>query len=550
MKNDFLKKVKIYTPYTLLVLIIVLPWFLKQGHLFFTDMTWGPNMDLPPLTSKWIYLELIVRALSFVIPVSLLEKLFLVSVFTVILWGGNKITQAFTNNDLILFLGSAFALFNPFVYDRFMYGQLGVLLSYGFFLAFFGSLLLSYLKPPNKKQLFLSSVSAGLSILFTSHSSFFIGLVYFIFGILIFTRTWAAKKDLLKIAKYLLLIILIILAINFNWLYGAFFQNPNIGSSLEKGVTEQDLRAFKTAGATPSEAIGNVLLMSGFWGMEQFRYETLKNIKSNWGRSFYFLLPIIIWGLVANLRDKEKRNLNCGLIFLFIVAFVLALGIALPLTSRITLWLFNNIPFYKGLREPQKWVAIMVAVYEALLVLGLIGLFKKKLVIKNKELVTALLTFIILLQAPLMAWGGAGQIRPIEYPQDWYEVNELVVKESGCQSKILFLPWHLYMGFRWVGSVIANPSSNFFQCPVIYGENMEFGGIYSQTLKEEQRKIEAWLFSSGKTGLLEKNEYNIGYIVLAKEVDWQGYLWIENHSNVEFVKETKTLRVYRVHPVK
>ncbi|MBU4481718.1 hypothetical protein KKH59_05440, partial [Patescibacteria group bacterium] len=337
---------------------------------------------------------------------------------------------------------------------------------------------------------------------------------------------------------------LIVGAINFNWLYGAFFGESKTPKFVE--ITEQDLAAFKTRGETAFEVVQNVFLMSGFWGMEQFRYESLKNIKENWGRSFYFLLPVIILGLVYNFKDKEKRGLNIGLIIIYVTAFVLALGIALPITSKITLWLFNELPFYKGLREPQKWVAVMAAVYEVLLVCGLVQLFKRKIVINNKGLTSFLLTFIILLQAPLMVWGGAGQIRPIEYPKDWYEMNDFIVKETNCQKKILFLPWHLYLSFKWVGNIIANPSPSFFQCPVIFGENMEFGGIFGHSAEPDKREVERWALNVGRTNLLEENKLNIGYIVLAKEVDWQNYLWLGNYPNIKLVKETENLLVYKV----
>ena len=425
-----------------------------------------------------------------------------------------------------------------------MYGQFGIVLAYGFFLVFFGYLI-GYYFTFKKREILLSGVFAGFSILFAPHFIFFIGLVYLVFGILTLTRNRSSKQNLLKIAKYSLLAVLIIVAINFNWLLGIFFGDSTLSSSSLEKITAQDLEAFKTAGDTKLGVIENVFLMSGFWGIEQFRYEPLQNIKENWGRSFYFLLPLIILGLIYNFKEKEKRGLNIGLILLYLVAFVLALGIALPFFSKINLWLFNNLPFYKGLREPQKWVVVLVAVYEVLLVCGLTALSKEKVVVKNKELLTFLLTFVIILQAPLMVWGGAGQIRPVNYPQDWSEVNSLIAKETNCESKILFLPWHLYLHFKWVGNIIANPSVNFFKCPVIYGKNMEFGGIFGHSTDLDEREVEKWVFNVGRTNLLEENKLNISHIVLAKEADWQSYLWLNNHPNVEFLKETENLRLYK-----
>ena len=549
MKNNLNGfKIKNLLPYIGLISIIVLPWFFKSGYLFFTDMVWGPNMSLSHWTSGWFYFDLIIKILSFAISISLLEKLFIVFVLSAVVYGGYRIARAFTNNKLILFLGSAFALFNPFVYDRLMYGQTGATLSYGFLLVVFGYLLKYYFKPLNKKPLFLASIFAGFSFWPSPHFAFFIILIYLVFGVLIFVKLISEKrqKQIFKVFKYFILSVLIVLAINFNWLYGVFFGNSNIAQTVGETITKQDLLAFKTIGSTPFETVQNVFLMSGFWGMAQFRYESLKDIKENWGRSFYFLLPIIILGLIYNFKNGEKKRLNFALIFIFITAFILALGIALPFTSKITLWLFNNVPFYKGLREPQKWVAVIAAIYEIFLVCGLIELFKKRIVVKHKQLIAFLIFFIILLQAPLLVWGGAGQIKSTNYPSDWYEVDDLIIKDSCCKSKILFLPWHLYMGFKWVGNIIANPSPRFFKCPVIYGKNMEFGGIYDRSDDRESVAVRKWLSSRGKTDLLKDNEINIGYIILAKEVDWRNYLWIEKLSGIEFVRETKNLKVYKV----
>ena len=39
-------KIKKYLPYLGVVSAITLPWFFKSGYLFFTDMSWGPNLNL------------------------------------------------------------------------------------------------------------------------------------------------------------------------------------------------------------------------------------------------------------------------------------------------------------------------------------------------------------------------------------------------------------------------------------------------------------------------------------------------------------------------
>lgn len=549
--------IKNYWPYLCLLLLIVLPWFYKPGYIFFTDVSWGPHMRVPDFASSGnFYLFFIIKALSFIIPVSLLQKIFITAILVLTFWGGHKIAKAFTNNRVIIFLAAAFALFSPFVYDRLLYGQLGIILSYGFFLGFFGYLL-SYYFNDGRKQLLLSAVFGGLAILFSAHFTFFVGLMYLIVGFLILLKKKPGFNAFWRLSGHIILIFLLIILLNFNWIYGVFRGGDNLAALTEQAITEHDLEVFRTRGQNDIEVAQNIFLMSGFWGMEQFRYESLKKIKENWGRGFYVLLPIIVFGIVAFWREKEKRKFTIAMLLTYLAAFVLAAGIAINITAPISLFLFRHFPFYKAMREPQKWVVILVAIYEVFLVYSLVQLAKKKIVIVNRELAAFMVFFFIVLQSPLLFWGAAGQIRPVEYPSDWYEVNEFIKlssyrveskKNKKCESKILFLPWHAYMGFGWAGRIIATPAAKFFECPVFSGTNMEFGGIYSQTRDENSKKIEIWLFSRGQINLLGDNDLDINYVILAKEVDWENYDWLNQQPYLQLVKETNSLKIYQFNP--
>jgi hypothetical protein len=139
-------------------------------------------------------------------------------------------------------------------------------------------------------------------------------------------------------------------------------------------------------------------------------------------------------------------------------------------------------------------------------------------------------------------------VKPVQYPSDWYAVNSYIVRDDpGCSGNVLFFPWHLYMSFGWLGSIIANPAPSFFQCPVVSGTDMEFGGIYDNSESAVGRAVVAWLNSgNGATDLLHNSAYNIRYIVLAKELDWQSYLGMGTNPELQPVMETATLVVYKV----
>jgi hypothetical protein len=342
-------------------------------------------------------------------------------------------------------------------------------------------------------------------------------------------------------------LVAIAFVLNANWIVGGVTGTSGLGKFVNTGITQQDLVAFQTSGKTGADALGNVLMMSGFWGKDQFRYADLTTIADNWGRSFFLLLPLILWGFVAVLRSKEKkyRAMTIGAGALFAVSVVLATGIRIPIGSQITYFLFNHLTFYKGLRETQKWVSVTTMIYLIFLSVGVRELFTTKIVQRNAFIMKCLVGAVIVMEAPLLLFGFGGQVKPVQYPSDWYTVNNYIVQDSGCSGSILFFPWHEYMSFSWIGAIIANPAPSFFQCPVISGTDMEWGGnIIGASEDPEGQAVEQWLAAGGATDLL--HAYNIHYVVLAKELDWQSYIGMGTNPELQPVMETATLVVYKV----
>ena len=575
--------IKNFLPYLLVVLAITLPWFFSSGYLFFTDFVFGPNINLD-WRDAFFSIKILMKFLSYLLPHEMVEKIFISAALLIVILGGKKIAENFLENKWLVFIASLFALFNPFIYDRVMYGQISMVLAFGLACLCFG-FLLEYLKTNENKQIILAGIFAGLSILFANTFMFFLGVVYFLFLILILMRN---KQDFWKyFFKIISYSIVIVILINFNWLYVFFVGDSSVSKTINSGIQKQDLVVFQTAGKDGKEALTNVLMMSGFWGKEQFRYIDLTKFKENWGRSFYLLLPLILWGVfiafkngkskfqISNVKSNPKskaqisnqtqnqnynakfKNLNLrhfaiGLIIVYIIAVVLAVGIRLPIAREITYWLFDNIPFYKGLRETQKWAALIVLVYAVFLAIGVRELFSKKIIQNNAFISKLFLSGIIIMQTPLLLWGLGGQVKPIQYPNDWREINEFIKLESykveskKCDDKILFLPWHMYMSFKWIGAIVANPANRFFDCPVISGTNMEFGGIYDNSQSKEGRAVQLWLASRGRTDFLTANSFGVKYIILAKEIDWQNYLWLNFNPQVKLIKETEMIILYEV----
>lgn len=175
---------------------------------------------------------------------------------------------------------------------------------------------------------------------------------------------------------------------------------------------------------------------------------------------------------------------------------------------------------------------------------------------KNKKIVKFSLSAVIIIAliTPLIYSftffnGFAGQIRPTDYPPDWYKINNFL-NEDKQDFKILFLPWHRYMNFGWVNNTnkrIANPAGNFFDKEVISGTNIEIGKKYRDINSPEQDYIDSLL--NKRDNITDFGELisilNVKYVILTKESDYKKYFFLFNQTDLELVKETETLYVFK-----
>ena len=475
-------------------------------------------------------------------------------------------------NNWLVFVLSLFALFNPFVYDRALYGQFGILVAYGFLL-FVIAYLIGIYQTLNLKKIYSVAMVSALTLMFSVHFIFFLAPFYILFliGLILKIKkpsptppkegnalpSPSRRGELIKIFIFSVLIVLII---NANWIFAIISGASSTASFVQEGISQQDLIAFQTSGNGAIGTFENVLMMSGFWGKDQFRYLDLTKT-SGWQKSFLILIPIILYGVYLSFRRRPKKPtsafghpspegnyLTIGLIIIFISAVVLAVGIKAPIAREITLYLYNHLPLYKGLREPQKWVAVIIPIYLIFLTIGVAKIKTWKVINKNLGWCVLALMVIIIMQAPSLLWGFNRQVQPTNYPADWQEVDKFLLNNSaqsyGCSDKIIFLPWHLYMSFNWAGKIMANPAPAFFSCPVVFGTNMEFGGIYDNSGNPEGQTIEHWLEASGNVNISDRPKAR--YIILAKEVDWRNYAWLNNLDYLKLIKETPTLIVYEL----
>ena len=357
------------------------------------------------------------------------------------------------------------------------------------------------------------------------------------------------KKEIFKILKYTILILLIFSIFSIWWIAPYFNINSSRGEFIQEAVGQEDFNVFQTASDDKYGVLINAAALYGFWGDRMDRYTVPKDVMFYWPILFLIIFSLAVFGAISAL--KKNKFITSVFIIVSAAAFILSVGIAYKPFAPIINFLYDKIFIFKGFREPQKFSALLVLAYAYFGAIGINSIlnnFKIQKLVNFKILLAAFFIALPILYSPLMVWGFKGQLYTSHYPQEWFETNE-ILNEDKDNFKVLFFPWHQYMSFSFAkNKVFANPAPNFFDKEIIAGDNMELGEIYSHSQKPISQFIENEILEKRNeiNNLGEMlTDFNIKYIILAKEVDWQEYKFLDGQNDIELICDVEYLKIYQ-----
>ena len=545
-----------YLIFVLLSLAVL--WdLLLPGYVLTLDSVWSHNLNkrlfdfltgfeedqggifLSPIPLPNLGFYLFVSVFNLFLPVHVIEKI--VWFFILFLCGAGAYTVCPGNRYGKLFAGILYTV-NPFTYVRFLAGHLWLLVSYAC-LPFFIKYAAEFFETLEKKSA-IKLMLIMTACMMTAHFLPVVLGIFLVFFTLKFFRT-EKKTELLKKS---LVVIAGFLALNYYWIFPLAGENAII--SRIKLFSSQDIEAFASRPALDFNTLFNVASMHGFW---RGGYDYAKLHLPFWYALFLLILYLSVCGFLVA-REGENRLYAYGLAVAAVISLIFAAGVNFPPFADFVRWLYGNFFFLNGLREPHKLVAVLAFAYAYFGGIGLAD-YAAQLRLKLRIRDVCLLAFVVFcLLTPLvysytMLFGFGGWLRTVDYPRDWYEVNEFLNGDNE-DFNVLFLPWHLYMDFKWIKNRdlrIANPARSFFDKPIIAGDNIEVDGIYSHSTNPVSRYVE-FLIANGERidnfGELI-SVINVKYVLLTKEADWRNYLWLRNQKDLELVMETENFLVFK-----
>ena len=416
---------------------------------------------------------------------------------------------------------------SPFTYERMIAGQVYLVLAFGLL-----PLLLSLLwEERSRRRVFTMGGLLALLVALSLHMAFIAGLLVVAFAMShLVARRW---RDTAHLAGS----VAVALVASSYWLPSA------VSAARPERIGMADLAAFRSAPDPVFGLFPNLIGLYGFW---RHGWILPKDSLPAWPLFLLALLVVAAIGATGLWRRAGPRRV-APLLAVGAFGLMLAAGDQGP-TGGFYLFLFHHVAVFRVMREPQKWLALLLLAYGAGFGAGLESLTRAFATARGRVVAAAVVLLIPLTYGFTLLWGFGGAVAPSVYPASWTEADRSMGAGPGA---VVALPWHRYLPLPWTQErVVSNPMVSAFARQVVVSEDPEFGGVPAEGRDVLSESVGEILQGAAGRGAVASSlsRLGVGYLALAKVDDWQRWTWLEDSPGIEIVRRWPDLVVLRVVP--
>ncbi len=539
-----------------LTLVVVGPW-LSSGYIFGTDFAGPRHYAFPNFPTSYAAFQAALALAAVALPAEVVGKLLIVSIF---LTAGLGAYYAVPGGPFMSRAAATLVyMINPFVYGRLAYGQLTVLAGYAVLPFVVLALRRLILAPDVRRAVFAAGTLALVGIL-DIHMALIAGVLS---GVLVGTFVALEKEirdRMARLGGYVLLAVVAALVASLYWLIPMLSGKGPESQTLAQ-IGDADLSAFSTTADPSLGVLGNVLGLYGFWAEDTDRFASMKEFVVAWPVILAIVLVFACAGVVGGWRridsvdSDHTRAWVAGMVVALVVAVILEIGIADVHIAPLIHWLDAVFPPYRGMRDAGKWGAIVALAYSQLIALGFVAIrraIRVWLQAPGSREVAGSLLVAVVLAFPLyygngLLYGMHGQIHPSAYPAGWYAADRALLADPH-PGRAVFLPWHGDLALSFVQNsnrVVASPAPQFFSINVVASQDLEIPGIRAPTDDDQVMVSDLIAKAGGGNWSSQLAARGFKYVLLAREVDWQSYDYLNRQPDLVLVKDYGSIVLYR-----
>jgi hypothetical protein len=282
-------------------------------------------------------------------------------------------------------------------------------------------------------------------------------------------------------------------------------------------VRAEGAAAFASRPDGPLGTVGSLVGLGGIWNS----LAVPPGVGSwAWVGGFAVVLVVVVAGLPLLWR-RLPAGAATGLFVAAGLGLVVAAAYALPGLRSLVDLAVVHVPGGGLIRDAQKFVAPL-ALVEAVA----FGLGEERLVPAlpprwGRGAAAGLLAAPVLL-LPALAWGAAGRLAAVPYPEAFARARTVMAADP-VPGAVLVLPWHLYLGLPWNGDrVVLDPAQRWFTRRAVGNDDLELVGITVPGEDPYGARLAPVVAGSAQLApALPAN--GIRYVLVFKVADWAGY---------------------------
>ena len=444
---------------------------LARGYVLTYDMVFVPRLELTGnllgldvAVARAVPGDLLVALASRLVPADLVQKLILVGIVVTAGTGAARLTP--TTRPAAKGAAAALYVWNPFVYERLVMGHWGLLVSYAALpwaadaavaLRAAGAGPTTHVPSGALRRL----VAALAVAAFGSPAGGVIaaGVVLCVVA----TPPWPGPgRAPLRRAG---LVVASALVVNAPWLVPSLLRPGGVPAR------PAGAGAFASRPDGPLGTVGSLIGLGGIWNAQAVP----PGLGSwPWLAGFTVVLAVMAAGVPPLLRRLEP-GAAAGLLLAAGVGLVVAAAYAVPGLRSLVDLVVAHVPGGGLVRDAQKFVAPLALVEAAAFGLGVERLVPALPPRWGRAAAAGLVAAPVLL-LPALAWGAAGRLAAVPYPEAFAEARAAMAADP-VPGAVLVLPWHLYMGFPWNGDrVVLDPAQRWFTRRAVGNDDLELAG--------------------------------------------------------------------------
>jgi hypothetical protein len=303
-------------------------------------------------------------------------------------------------------------------------------------------------------------------------------------------------------------------------------------------VRAQGAAAFASRPDGPLGTVGSLVGLGGIWNA----FAVPPGVGSwPWVGGLVVVLAVAGAGLPALWR-RLPAGAAGGLLLAAGLGLLVAAAYAVPGLRPLVDLVVVHVPGGGLVRDAQKFVAPLALVEAAAFGLGVERLVPALPPRWGRAAAAGLVAAPVLL-LPALAWGAAGRLAAVPYPEAFAEARTAMAADP-VPGAVLVLPWHLYMGFPWNGDrVVLDPAQRWFTRRAVGNDDLELAG--ATVPGEDPYGTRLGPVVAGAAPLAAAlPAAGIRYVLVLKTADWAAYG--PRLSGLDPVLDRPALALYRV----